>query len=293
MKLLFSLLIILTSFFLFSCENKHKQENEIIGKTLNIARLEIAEHDFPEKMTWRDADSVCSSLGEGWRLPSTEELDIIYKNKFVIGGFRDDFYWSSDAGLQIGNINFAFKTNLNTGLSTIEDAWIDGEEKYNIQGKIVYSSPKDTIIQPLKTSYTNLPKEIFERKGTYRDLNFVRAVKMNLEPRSIIGNPFILENLVIAQNDFPNKMNWEDAQRTCYSLGEGWRVPTLDELNTMYVNRLLIGGFSKSYYWTSIDSHSYGPVELDFQTGRAYTYEIECKYTYKFKVRPVKSLKTF
>ncbi len=36
---------------------------------------------------------------------------------------------------------------------------------------------------------------------------------------SIIGKPVIVGNLVIAQNDFPKQMLWEDAKKACEALG--------------------------------------------------------------------------
>lgn len=51
---------------------------------------------------------------------------------------------------------------------------------------------------------------------------------------SIIGKPIRIGNLEVAQYDFPNQMNWLDAQKACASLGPGWRLPTKDELNALY-----------------------------------------------------------
>lgn len=41
---------------------------------------DIAQHDFPNEMTYSEAVAACSKLGEGWRLPSYEEYEIIQKN---------------------------------------------------------------------------------------------------------------------------------------------------------------------------------------------------------------------
>lgn len=67
----------------------------IIGKTIIIGNLEIAEQDFEEKMNWQDAKFACSSLGKDWRLPSKEELNLLYQNKEKIGRFTGYGYWSS------------------------------------------------------------------------------------------------------------------------------------------------------------------------------------------------------
>ena len=60
----------------------------------------------------------------------------------------------------------------------------------------------------------------------------------------------------IAKKDFPNKMYWREAVKACSSLGDGWRLPTKDELNLMHINRVVIGGFANKYYWSSTESNS-------------------------------------
>tara|TARA_R110001599_G_scaffold90904_5_gene238957 strand:+ start:2029 stop:2436 length:408 start_codon:yes stop_codon:yes gene_type:complete len=47
------------------------------------------------KMSWKSAVKICDDLGDGWRLPTRLELLIMYDNKYEIGGFDDQLYWSS------------------------------------------------------------------------------------------------------------------------------------------------------------------------------------------------------
>jgi hypothetical protein len=76
-------------------EKIEKSSNSIIGNTIKIGNLEVAEKDFPEKTYWDDAVKKCDDLGNGWRLPTKDELDILYQNKNKIGGFASEGYWSS------------------------------------------------------------------------------------------------------------------------------------------------------------------------------------------------------
>ncbi len=86
------------------CNKKRSDKAEIcigcgapVGKPplLKIGNLEIAPNDFPSDMNWQDAKNACEKLGNGWRLPSKDELNILYKNKDKIGGFANTTYWSS------------------------------------------------------------------------------------------------------------------------------------------------------------------------------------------------------
>ena len=46
-------------------------------------------------MNWYHAKIACQKLGAGWRLPTKDELNMLYKNKEEIGGFSNNYYWSS------------------------------------------------------------------------------------------------------------------------------------------------------------------------------------------------------
>ena len=76
----------------------------------------------------------------------------------------------------------------------------------------------------------------------------------NTDYENIIGVPIKIGNLEVAQYDFPNKMNWYEANRAFHKLGDGWRLPTKDELNTLYQNKTAIGGFENDFYWSSTQS---------------------------------------
>jgi hypothetical protein len=54
--------------------------------------LEVKPEDEDVTFTWAEANEV---LANGWRLPTKSELNEIYKQKYSIGGFADDYYWSS------------------------------------------------------------------------------------------------------------------------------------------------------------------------------------------------------
>ena len=73
----------------------------IIGKSIRIGSLEVAQNDFPDLMKWDDAKKSCAALGSGWRLPTKQELNTLYKNKDKIDGFALYLYWSSEDYMEI------------------------------------------------------------------------------------------------------------------------------------------------------------------------------------------------
>jgi hypothetical protein len=75
----------------------------------------------------------------------------------------------------------------------------------------------------------------------------------------IIGTPVKFKDLEIAEFDFPEELNWEEAKINCTKLGIGWRLPTIDELKEISVSKKEIGGFNNNknpwgsygFYWSS------------------------------------------
>lgn len=57
--------------------------------------LEAQATDEDSALDWQDANYAAHSYGNGWRLPTKEELNQLYQQKLIVGGFTDDFYWSS------------------------------------------------------------------------------------------------------------------------------------------------------------------------------------------------------
>jgi len=112
-----------------------------------------------------------------------------------------------------------------------------------------------------KSSNQKIPDYIAaEDDATNRDGDIVGT-------NDIIGKPIKIWNLEVAQNDFPKGMKWEDAKKACENLGRGWRLPTKEELNTLYLNKDKIGGFATDYYWSSTELPSINVWVQGFDVG--------------------------
>ena len=87
---------------------KSSKYKDIVGNSYVLGDLEIAENDFSDRMSWTFAKMDCYALGEGWRLPTKEEFDFIYRNKNLIGGghfkFNNETYWLSNRPDKKGNL---------------------------------------------------------------------------------------------------------------------------------------------------------------------------------------------
>jgi hypothetical protein len=64
-------------------------------------QLEVSQTDFENQMSKDEAEEACSELGNGWRLPNSSELKIIYNELHMKGkgNFKDEAYWGNDGDL--------------------------------------------------------------------------------------------------------------------------------------------------------------------------------------------------
>lgn len=83
--------------------------------------------------------------------------------------------------------------------------------------------------------------------------------------------------------------NWENAKKVCEDLGDGWRLPTREELHLMWLHRKNIGGFTDNYYWSSTEYNKYNNNNAWMQYfgngSQFYGYK-----NYKSSVRAVRDL---
>ena len=75
-------------------EKSMKDPAEIKKQTMKLGELEVITEDLG-KMKWEGAKNACGDLMDGWRLPTKDELNILYENKEKIGGITNGYYWSS------------------------------------------------------------------------------------------------------------------------------------------------------------------------------------------------------
>lgn len=65
--------------------------------------LEAQAQDCNEEgLNWFEAMTAASHYGAGWRLPTKEELNLLYREKNLVGGFFNRNYWSSTKTLNAG-----------------------------------------------------------------------------------------------------------------------------------------------------------------------------------------------
>lgn len=98
----------------------------------------------------------------------------------------------------------------------------------------------------------------------------------------------------IAHIDDAGPMPWQNAMKIHEQLGEGWRLPTFDELQTMYRNigqgTTNIGEFSDGLYWSATAYDEYQARLLRFRDANtSYHYNKNVEHR-QFRVRAVRDI---
>ena len=89
-------------------------------------------------------------------------------------------------------------------------------------------------------------------------------------------------------------MSWKNAMKIHEQLGEGWRLPTLDELKTMYQTigqgATNSGQFADELYWSATFYDEYQARLLRFRDGNASYHYNRAVEQRKFRVRAVRDI---
>lgn len=85
------------------------------------------------------------------------------------------------------------------------------------------------------------------------------------------GEAMILTvSIEVKDADILGVLNWHEAVAACLALGEGWRLPTKDELDRMFVHlkKAGKGDLSSAWYWSSSEQSEHNAWKQKFSTGQ-------------------------
>ena len=127
----------------------------------------------------------------------------------------------------------------------------DGEYKKKKNNKDE-NKPIDKLLQKQKENPVELnteEKNEFDDKKS--DFLGNTPIKEEVKIKKTDFDFIKVENLEVMTRDI-GVMNWHEAIKKSKEIGNGWRLPTMNELgNILYEYKYKIGGFSGTFYWTS------------------------------------------
>lgn len=208
-------------------------------------------------------------IEEGWKIPNNleyQKIKIIINNKIINDNFKkgfifkDDCFWYFSKKALYKDYTYQIKEfevgptydHKNCGNNRSEIFYLNGKwdpDKYRV-----------CPIRYLK----DIPILIIDEKKKSDSLG-------TLLNNELTEKYLIINNLEVFRNDLPGTMRWSDALNSGNKIGEGWRLPTKDELIILYKNKSKIGRFENNYYWTSTIESNKDVSFVDFSTGNNYT----------------------
>ena len=133
-------------------------------------------------------------------------------------------------------------------------------------------------------------KEFKEQKEEIRSLKRVlNSIKnvINISLLEPVKGYNIDGKLIVSMKDLEGVFTWDEAVEEVKKLGEGWRLPTKEEINLMYRHKDKIGGFVEDGYWSSTEYGAYLAWVQDFTNGNHYSNN---KNFTNYYVRAVRSI---
>jgi hypothetical protein len=210
-------------------------------------------------------DTIKNKFEYPWRLPSIQELGWMAEHIFKKGkgNFDKTPYWSNEFKGSDGGYTYVFgggvepeprtaKCNVRLVLE------VDEKVKPNLEANLKIK----------KSHEIKKAKNILKTDEIMKNENKSFVIEKNSKG----------QKLEVAEHDFPNKMNWDDAMKSCEKLGDGWRLPSRNELKQMYIqlHQKDLGNFKKDSYisstLTSSDNACFYYFGDDGYSGSNYKY---------------------
>ena len=164
--------------------------------------------------------------------------------------------------------------------------------KMNIEGyEELYTDIKTRLIKDIYVggmtfNGSNLFLPLREKGKIYKDLS--QEELLSSIPTSKLETRYVIDgNLQVASEHCGGIWSWFKAKALCENLGEGWRLPTKEELNLMYLHKNGIGGFVEGFYWSSTEGSTGYAWRQDFNYG--YQFSNNKSFTDNY-VRAVRSI---
>ena len=207
-------------------------------------------------------DNICLYLGKEFHNEGTNRMSPytgyaigagLDNSKFKISGmFFTGFDYYIAEGLYLG-AEIGYKLNLGFNPGSVSS-----------QGFGMNSSLKFGYILSERTSKANAlnqpnsaPKSTADiDNNTLKNEVKTSLIKVDSNDNNSSNVVFLNQNnkfIEVYYTDLPNLMNWEDAKDACVKLGEGWRLPSMEEFPLIHQEIYLKGKstFKEGKYWSA------------------------------------------
>ena len=228
--------------------------------------------DEPRELNWDKAITAASAYGSGWHLPTKDELNLLYQQVNIVSGFANNYYWSSTGF----DANHAWTQYFGNGRQD------HSNKGFQFPVRAVRAFPKVAKTSaPIKPppKVTPIVKQIDITAYKLGDVLSDGSIVFHIDASGSQG-------LAAKATDESMELTWKGAITAANAYGSGWHLPTTDELNLLYQQKTVVGGFANNYYWSSTESGSGMALYQYFYNGSQDT----TNKLYTNKVRAVRAI---
>lgn len=238
--------------------------------TFDFVDIEPGQYNlFVTKVGYQDLKSSTITVKSGEQAKGDVQIEKLPESLQIMdndGNIISELNFGGDEGI----VSKPFKitnrgaTALNFSISKYVD-WIEsitpstGTIPVNRECPVILKIDREKLANGLNTTSIIITSEdggvellVKARKGASGDVVILQAAQL------------------MVQTEDRGCVDWYSAKTLCESSTVGdyndWRLPTKEELMTLYNNRELIGGFTNGKYWSSSKTGSY-PYYVDFSNG--------------------------
>jgi len=230
-----------------------------------------AKSDLDNKYTWFEAQEQCKKYGNGWRLPTWDEFNKMVKCQFLQVGDYNRCYWTGDET----NADYASQYTFYEGNTRDEM----GKDYHGYVRCVRCLDLELYEAERLKDSIDNASK-IFVGK------EYSGGIIFYVDSTGVHG-------LLTTIHDTIQGITWHKAKALAKKMGDGWRLPTKNELNEIWKQQRIIKNVRAHDYWSSeVQLDDYGSRAMDIgftvcpTSGREYYYHLDSDYPYARFVKP-------
>jgi len=230
-----------------------------------------AKSDISNGTTWDEAQTLCKQYGKGWRLPTWEEFNKMVKCQFLQVGDYNRHYWTGDEA----NADFAYQYKFFEG-NTKE---LLGKN-YDGYVRCVRCADLEAFEEArLKDSTDNVSKIFVGKEYNGGIIFYVDST----------GEHGLLTTI----SDTIQGITWHKATALAKKIGDGWRLPTKDELKKLSEQNKIIKNLRAHDYWSSsvqLDKYGSRAMDIGFTvslgSGDDYYCHLDTDYPYVRFVKP-------
>ncbi len=168
-----------------------------------------------DKLSWNDVQKLCKANGNGWFIPNKRQLLILIQ---ALNLGNEKVIWTSEEGISNPSITYG------------------GMYNYDV-----------AVALDLK-----LKESVNFYKTDLAHYILARSLGNNLSNvKTKINTAYALDNLLVSKEEL-RLVNYNEALSICSSIGEGWRLPTIEELEKIKSNgRNSVSDLDYNLYFSS------------------------------------------